>query len=207
MEEMKMYTKKITGIILAVAMTLMVASCGLANAGDNEVQTNLTGTADEVLEQILADLQESGVHMPMALPPTTVVGELSQNEIGLSTEDFDKLVDSAFSSMAAIATFAHQIIIIKATDAAAAAEIMKLVSGENGYDAHKWICVWPDSAVVIGSGEYVMIAVSNNEVVDAALAAFEAAAGNVSEPVRFFEHIDNGSDIDVGGGMGLITIG
>ena len=204
-----MYTKKITGIILAVAMSLMVASCGIANAGDNDnvVQTNLTGTADEVLEQILADLQESGEHMPMALPPTGVTGDLSQNAIGLSTEDFDKLVDSAFYSMAAIATFAHQIIIIKAIDAAAAAEIKKLVSSENGYDALKWICVRPDSAVVIDSGEYVMIAVSYNEVVNAALAAFEAAAGNTGESVKFFEHVDDGSGAGPGGGMGLITIG
>jgi len=204
-EDRTMKTQRITSVIIAIAMSLTLAACGSAIAG-SETQTDLTGSAEEVLEQILADLQDTGVHMPMALPPSEVTGDISQNAIGLSEQDFARLVNSAYSSSAAIATFAHQIIVIKAIDAASAVEIKKLVSGENGYDALKWICVRPDSAVVIESGEYVLIAASYNEVVDAVLGAFTAAAGNFGKTVKFFEQIDDGSDIGTGGGMGLLPI-
>jgi len=167
----------------------------------NSNQSNLSGTAEDVLNQILDAMNEAGISMPMALPPLAVAGDLSQNAIGLSESDFDRLVASAFYSQAAIATFAHQIIMIQAKDAAAAAEIKSLVSGENGYDAMKWVCVIPQSALVIESGEYVMIVASRNEVVDATLGAFEAAAGNTGDALTFFEHSDDGFGGGMGGGM------
>ena len=171
-------------------------------------QSNLTGSAEDVLNQILNAMTEAGISMPMALPPLAVTGDLSQNAIGLSEADFDRLVSTAYYSQAAIATFAHQIIMIQAKDAAAAAEIKALVSGKNGYDAMKWVCVIPQSAVVIESGEYVMIVASRNEVVGATLGAFEAAAGNTGDALTFFEHSEDGFGGEMGGGMApMLPIG
>ena len=172
-------------------------------------QSNLTGSAEDVLNQLLAELEKAGVKMPMALPPLAVVGDQSQYLIGLSEADFNRLVESAYSSQAAIATFAHQIIMIQAKDAAAAAEVKNLVSGKDGYDAMKWICVIPDSAVAIDSGVYVLIIASRNEVVDPVVEAFIAVAGNTGDAAKFFEHIDDGTgDIEIGGGMApMLPIG
>ena len=203
-----MKTRRIITVAVVAVMTLSLAACGFASAGNDSSKTDLTGSAEDVLNQILDALNDEGTKMPMALPPVDVTGDLSQNTIGLSENDFARLVVSAYYSQAAIATFAHQIIVIQATDAAAAAEIKNLVSGENGYDAMKWICVIPQSAVAVNSGEYVMIVASQNDVVDAALAAFTAAAGSTGDVIRFFEHIDDGTgDIDLGGAMPLLPIG
>jgi len=188
-------------------MALSLPACSLANASGGATRTNLTGTAEDVLNQILGALEDEGIQMPMPLPPTEVAGDMSQNAIGLSEDDFDRLVESAYYSQAAIATFAHQIVMIQAKDSAAAAEIKTLVSGANGYDAMKWICVIPDSAVVVTSGEYVMIVASQNSVVDAALEAFSAAAGTTGDVVRLFEHIDDGTGDVNFGGMPLLPIG
>ena len=46
-----------------------------------------------------------------------------------------------------------------------------------------------------------MIIASRNKVVDAALEAFAAATGNMGEAVNFFEHIDDGTGSEIGGGM------
>ena len=177
------------------------------NAGNN--QSNLTGSAEDALNQILEDLENTGVKMPMAMPPLAVVGDQSQYLIGLSEADFNRLVESAYSSQAAIATFAHQIIMIQAKDLSAAAEIKNLVSGKGGYDAMKWICVIPESAVTIDSGVYILIVASRNEVVDPVVEAFIAAAGNTGNAVKFFEHIDDGTgDVEIGGGMApMLPIG
>jgi len=178
------------------------------NSISNNNQSNLTGSAEDILNQILDAMNDAGIRMPIALPPLAVAGDLSQNAIGLSEADFDKLVVSAFYSQAAIATFAHQIIMIQAKDAAAAAMIKNLVSGKNGYDAMKWVCVIPQSVVAIDSGEYVMIVASHNDVVDAALEAFEAAAGKTGDSIKFFEHIDDGTGSEIGGGMApMLPIG
>lgn len=173
----------------------------------NQSQSNLTGSAEDILNQLLDALNQAGIKMPMALPPLDVTGDLSQNEIGLSEADFERLVVSAYYSQAAIATFAHQIIMVQAKDAAAAAEIKNLVSGKNGYDAMKWVCVIPQSVATVESGEYVMIVASRNEVVDAALEAFAAAAGNMGDVNRFFEHIDDGSNSGMGGMAPLLPVG
>jgi len=174
----------------------------------NGNQSNLADSPDDILNQILDALNNEGINMPMALPPQYIEGDISQNAIGLSEADYIRLVVSAYSSQAAIGTFAHQIILIQAKDAAAAAEIKNLVSGKNGYDATKWICVMPQSVVAVDSGEYVMIVASRNEVVDAVLAAFITAAGTTGDVVKFFEFVDDGSGNGLGGGMApMLPIG
>jgi len=57
------------------------------------------------------------------------------------------------------------------------------------------------STPAVEAGEYVMVIASRNEVVDAALEAFAAATGNMGEAVNFFEHIDDGTGSEIGGGM------
>jgi len=170
---------------------------GSGSGGGNN--SNLTGTPEEILSKLVADIEAAGVDMPMSFPPSEVTLELSQNTIGLSEADFTKLVVSAAYNMAAIGTFAHQIIMIQATDANAALEVKKLVSGSNGYDPQKWICVFPEVAATVESGSYVLLIAARSEVVDAAITAFRSAAGNIGDVNRFWEHA--GGEIE-GGGFG-----
>jgi len=141
----------------------------------------------EILGKLVEELMGAGVNMPMSLPPTEVAADMSQNTIGLSEADFGRLVTSAAFNMAAIGTFAHQIIVIQAVDDRAALDVKRLVSGDNGYDAKKWICVYPDKAVAVEAGRYVLLVASYNEVVDAAVEYFRSAAGSIGEVNVFFE--------------------
>jgi len=149
----------------------------------------LSGPASDVLAKLVEDMVSSGVSMPMAFPgpPPEVAAEVSHNTIGLLEDDFIRLVASASFSQAAIGTFAHQISLIQAKDEAAAGEVKRLVSGDNGFDPQKWICVYPDRVSVIDSGVYVLIAASTVEVVEAAIETFRSTAGSAGEVVTFWE--------------------
>jgi len=192
---------KIFCFLIAVLVLFSVSACaGQANgSGSGGVSTNLTGSALDVLAKLDEDLQQTGIQMPMTLPPTEVSPDMAQNDIGLSTADFDSLVTSAASSLAAIGTFAHQIAIIQANDANAATQIKGLISGAGGYDAQKWICVWPEKVIVVESGAYVLLAAAHADVVDAAVEAFRNEAGSIGTVVTFFEH--DGSEEPPAGAM------
>ena len=182
-----MKIKKIICIVFTLVIVFSMSACGGSSGGSSGAQSNLSGTPEEILSQLVKDIESAGVDMPMSLPPTEVTAELSQNTIGLSEADFDKLVYSASYNMAAIGTFAHQIIVIQANDKDAAVEVKKLVSGEGGYDSHKWICVFPEKTVAVDSGSYVLLVASYVSVVEAALEAFKEAAGSTGDVVEFWE--------------------
>jgi len=154
--------------------------------------STLSGSASEVLEKLVADLVSSGVSMPMSFPgpPPEVSAEMSHNTIGLSEDDFNRLVASASYSQAAIGTFAHQINIIQANDPGAAAEVKSLVSGANGFDPQKWICVYPDRVSVVESGNYVLLTASTVSIVEASIDSFKAMAGSIGSVVSFWEFSD-----------------
>jgi hypothetical protein len=224
--------KSIIGIVLSLSLLIVVAGCNGSdngndagktngggdssiNGGDNDSengnngggsnQTNLTGSAEEVLEQVLSGITDAGIETPMPLPPTAVTADMSQFQIGLSEEGLNRLVESASFSVAAIGTFAHTIVIIQANDSASATEVKNLVSGDGGFDAHKWICVWPEKALAVESGSYVLLVASTNDIADAALNAFEAAAGGIGSVNVFWEFADgDGMTGDFGGGGLLI---
>ena|GEM_PF-966164 len=220
-----MSTRRVILSLVVVTMIFALAACTVSSAADPATpdnpsapsnpatpdnpgtgtgtgtgsNSNLSGSAIDVLANLDAALKDAGIEMPMTLPPTPVSSEMSQNDVGLSTADFDRLVNYAASSLAAIGTFAHQIVVIQANNASAATEIKGLVSGSNGYDAQKWICVWPEKVIVVESGEYVLIAAAKADVVDAAVAEFRAEAGTIGTVVTIFEH-DGGIEAPAGGG-------
>ena len=168
--------------------------------------TNLTGTPGEILGKLVDDIAATGAFMPMSLPPSEVTPDLSHNTMGLSEADFNRLVASAYFNLAAIGTFAHQIIVVQANDARAATDIKNIVSGPNGYDPQKWVCVWPERVIAVESGEYVLIVASYNEVVDAAIEAFREAAGTIGTVNTFFEHAGGDGGVEVGGGGGMAPL-
>jgi len=220
--------KKMTGIILCLLMIFMIAACGEdaqqsgpagpteppGESGDkpdqpdatNPVQppdppkTNLTGTPEEILGELMDALKDTGIDMPMSLPPTEVAPDLSQYVIGLSEDTFNNYVESAYYSTAAIGTHAHELIVILAKDASFALDIKKIVSSDGGYDPMKLICAFPERTIVVDSGLYVMLASAKAPVVEAAIDIFTGMAGSTGEVITFFEH-EGGDDPGPGGGL------
>jgi hypothetical protein len=163
----------------------LLLSAGCASGG-GAGETNLTGTAEEVLTKLTDDIAAAGVEGPKTIT-MPVTADIAQNMAGLSEESFGKLIASAATGQAAIGTFAHQLVVYEANSAKDAAEVKKLVTGDGGYDANKWICVAPDKAVAVESGNYVLLVASKNDYCDAAIAAFTEAAGTTGEPVVFYQ--------------------
>jgi hypothetical protein len=194
--------KGIVGIFLSIVMITMLASCGGGGDGGGAAVSNLSGTAEEVLVQLLSDIETAGVETPMPLPPTAVDAGMSQFLVGLSEGDFNRLVISSSYSMAAIATFAHQITVLQLKDSASATEAKDLISADGGFDPHKWICVWPEKVIAVNSGSYVLLVASTNDTVDATLNAFKAAAGSTGTVLTIFEFSGDGGD-GFGGGLAI----
>jgi hypothetical protein len=175
--------KKTACVLLIVTVILAFSACSGADGGG----TNLTGSAEEVLTALNEAIAASGTQTPALTPPAAFASDVAQNTVGLTVADYDKYVTSAAMSMAAIGTFAHEIAVIEAKDAASAAEVKKLISSEGGFNPQKWICVQPDKVVVVESGNYVLLAAAASDVCAAAVTAFEEAGGSVGEANVFFE--------------------
>lgn len=183
-------------------MLCFLAACVSGTSGAAGPASNLAGSPEEILNQIL---EETNKAMPEDKPvpksfTSAVTAETSQNQIGLSGNDFEKYVTSASVATAMITTFPHEIGVIETKDAASAAEVKKLIASEGGYDSNKWICVTPEISCVVESGNYLLLAVSRADIVAAVVAAFTGVAGSVGEPDEFFTS-DRASES--GGGMGL----
>ena len=182
--------KRLTCIVLTAVLLLVLTGCGTSQSAPS---SNLSGNPSDILEKLVTDttatVEAAGESMYMSIT-LGITAETSQNDIGLSSADFEKYVVAASSSLAAIGSQAHQIVLIQAKDTDSAAAVLKIVSGENGYNPQKWICVWPQKVVAIASGDYVLIIASREDIVDAGLDAFKKMAGNVGETVLIYEHIE-----------------
>ena len=157
--------------------------------GSGDSGAGLTGAPEDILAKFVDDLRNAGAEMPMSMPPSAVSAEESQYAIGLSEADFQQYVAAAAQSIAAIGTFAHQIVIYQGVDANAAGQIKRLVSESGGYDPQKWICVFPETVVVVDSGPYVLLVASYREVAEIALEVFEATAGSTGETITFWSGV------------------
>ena len=159
------------------------------DSGSGGAEAGLAGAPGDILAKLISDLQEAGAEMPMSMPPMAAPEGGRQNAIGISEEDYGRYVIDDAQSIAGIGTFAHQIIIYQGVDDSAAAQIKRIVSGENGYDPSKWICVFPEKVVAVDAGSYVLLIASYRAVVDMAVEIFEETAGGTGEAITFWDGV------------------
>ena len=146
----------------------------------------LEGTVSDILASLISETDtrlDDANKMPFAFANDVSV-ETAQGILGLSPEQFNEHVAEATVSVAAIGTFAHQVALIKCTDSAAAAEVKALVAA--GFDATRWICVFPEQCFVIEAGDYVLMAATTNARANALLEAFVSMADTTGEVDIFF---------------------
>lgn len=182
--------KRLICVVLVAFLMCVLVGC---DKTPSKPSSNLSGSPAEILNKLVDDtttaVKASGKDMYMSTT-TDITSKTSQNEIGLSAADFEKYVTAASSSMAAIGSQAHEIVLIQAKDADSAAAVKKIVAGKDGYNPQKWICVWPQKVVVIDSGNYVLIVASRADIVEAALNTFKDMAGSVGEADQIYEHME-----------------
>lgn len=178
--------KRFLSIVMILTLVFSFSSC----SSNSKESSKLTGSASEILDSVLEEAKKT-VSLPAPLPPLEgedsnlkITSDNCEHIIGLSSSDFDNYVSEAVVSQAAILTFAHEVILVKAKDTKSAVEVKKLAA--EGYNPGKNICVFPDKCCVIDSGCYVLLVASSNESVDAVIAAFKTIAGNITGEADIF---------------------
>jgi len=190
--------KKIFCIAAAAALLLAFAACGTTPAAKDTI----TGTPEDVLAQ-LKETVDLGMTFDDEITPDSAVSN-PQTALGLTDAQFAQYVESAFEAKAMILTAAQRTAVVKCKDAAAAAQVKKLIA--EGFDSNQWICVFPKQSVVVESGSYVLLAVGQVDTTDALVEAFKTiSGGNTGSPDVFFTFDDEGGGgIEFGGGEPLL---
>ena len=156
---------------------------------NGEADSNASEDLVDTLANLVDEFINAGATMPISMPAASVSAEDSQYAIGLSSADFGQYVVAASQSIAGLTTNAHQIVLIQGVDSNAASQIKRLVSSNGGYDPTKWICVFPETAIVVDSGPYVLLVASFRDVADIAVAVFEETFGSIGEIVTFWDGV------------------
>ena len=170
--------KKISLLSLVLALTVLLAACG-APAANAPVAEVFTGSSAEVLDELL-----DAMALEIMNFSDSVTGETATGLLGLSTADFDKYVIDATSSVAAIMTHAHQISAIQCNNPADAKTVKDLVA--KGFDAGRWICVFPEECFVVEVGSYVFLVASTAENAATAKEALQTLAGDAAGEYNVF---------------------
>ena len=186
--------KKMLRLAAAMVLLLGCAACGAGGAKDT-----LEGTTQE----LLAQLKETAVADFGMGFDSEVTAETALGTLGLTAAQFEGYVDTAYESAAAISSIAQSNVLVKCQDAAAAAEVKKLIA--EGYDSAKWICVFPEQSVVVESGSYVLLAVGTRENTDALVEALKTLSkDNIGSPDAFYSHDTSAGDIIGGGDVPIV---
>jgi len=164
-----------TGVI---GLMLALAACGKPGAG------NLTGSSSDVMTQlrtaIAAALPADGVPMTEEVALTADMA----TQVGLTAAQFTDLVADGTISRAMIMTVPHEMVVILAKDVSAATQLKAAIAAK--YDPKKWICVFPEQASVVESGQYVLLVAGTKTYAMAATDAFAKLAGSVGTINTFF---------------------
>jgi hypothetical protein len=146
----------------------------------------ISGTPEELLPALVAEaratLPEYGLGDTF---DEAVTADSAEFALGLTAAQFTANVDSAFQAKAMMMTTPQTAILVKAKDAAAAAEVARLIAA--GFDSTQWICVMPERSVVVTAGSWVLLAVGSVDSTNALVEAFgKLAEGSAGEPNTFY---------------------
>ena len=173
-------------------LALALVACGQPGTGGTSGSpststssgSSLTGTAADVMAQVLT---ATAAALPANSAPITeqvaLTADLAEG-VGLTQAQFKDDVVSGEISRAMIMTFAHEVVLIQAKDAASAAKLKTAIAG--AYNPGKWICVFPEQASIVESGAYVLLVVSTGQYAAAALDAFAKLAGTTGTVNTFY---------------------
>ena len=155
--------------------------------GSEPDSSDSSNTPKGILDKLTTDLPAVGVTLPMSMPSTAISLSELQYAAGLSEADFESHVTAVWHSMAGISTIAHQIIVYQCNDEDAAKAVKSIVSSEGGYDPEKWVCVFPQTVVVVEAGTFVLLVASRREIADATVELFGDYFGDIGEANVFWE--------------------
>jgi len=162
--------KKILCIAAAAALLLTFAACKTAPAD----------TSHATPEELLAQIREASHADLAASIGNEITAGNAPRALGLSEEQFEKFVLSAFVETPVLARAPQSNAVIMCKSGADAAQVKKLIA--DGFSSDQWASV-PEQSIVVESGSYVLLAVGSAEATDAFVQAFSLVCnGGIGSP-------------------------
>jgi hypothetical protein len=193
------FRKKAPWIMICILLLAMVSLFGC----NGKSADKLSGSANEVLTKLKEDTEKTGENILPVSEGVAINAETAQNKLGLTESEYADYVSEAYGFTALINTNAFELTMVKCKDTGAAAQVKKLISA--GYDAKKWVCVYPEQSYVIDSGCYVLLYVGQENAGNVVEDKFKELAGSdIGAKDIFFKSADMADNGDAEGG---ITIG
>ena len=138
----------------------------LPNEGEEEIPSAPVSAISNSLTNMVTKA-EAMVAMPMQ---DAIPAESSLGFIGLSEEDFNKYVTESVVYESMISPAFQSICIVRVNDTSKIADLKKSIL-ENA-NPRKWLCTSAEKAVVVDCGEYIMLAMSTEEICGKLVTAF-----------------------------------
>jgi len=185
-------------LVLSVMAALILAGCGGGNGGGGTAEEE--GADIDTLNALQTIMENTGAALPedVFFPMTLdveITAENSENMLGLTPAQFEQHVMDSYTMIAAIGTFAFEVALVKSNSYADAAEVKNLIA--NGFDSHKWICVWPELSFVVESGRFVMLGAVPHDAAAALQENFSTYFSTNSGTVNtFFETTDEKRELE-----------
>lgn len=143
---------------------------------ENPDNTNAISSISDAMTNIVKKAGAE-VRMPMQ---EAITAESSSGFIGLSTEDFNAYVEDSVLYESMISPAYQSICMIKVNDSSKVESLKKSIL--DNCNPRKWVCTGADKAVVVNSGNYIMLAMSTEDLCDKLVTAFsEEIGGNLGE--------------------------
>jgi len=203
---MKKYLSLFLVVFLAGSLLLLSACAG--KESDNDTQptpeqtdkTAFTGTADEILNQLISKTIEKNVLAVEELKDITcynkeIDADSCLDILGLTPEKFAADVASAVEAKPEGSWFAHSIVVVKIKDGVDAAALADQIS--KGTNPARFGCIKAETVVVGYAGQYILLCASFQTTSDAIYTTFSELSAVAS--IR----IDRENDWNDGGLVGL----
>ena len=147
------------------------------NKEENKVeQPNETKTLSDVMNSVVTKAQAE-VRAPML---EAIPAEMSYGFIGIQTEVFNTYVEESVVYESMISPAFQSICIVKVNDSTKVEELKKSIL--DNCDLRKWVCTSAERAVVVNSGNYILLAMAEDAKCDELVKAFsDEFGGNIGE--------------------------
>lgn len=173
--------KKILSLVFALVLVFALAACGSRDSsadqtpppdtngptdGDVVLPPTTDGSAAEDLSNWMNKLLE-GTESDMSVMTETIPPDAYPANLFIDYIDGAQAV----SSSAMMSAVAHSICLLQVPEGSDAKKIAEQINQNK--DPRKWICVEAEKAVVLQSGNYILLAMSTEDIVDTVSANFK----------------------------------
>ena len=137
---------------LLVSFSALALLLGLTACGKNE---NVSGTLEEIMEKVYADIPEE--ERPMMLMNTELTDENVEYYLGTA----DIKYEEAIASESGVGSIAHSVVLVRVSDDTNVEDAKSKI--KENVDSRKWICVEAETVKVESKGNLIILIMSSSD--------------------------------------------